>query len=282
MKYKAVIFDLRHSSGGGHQQLVEWIKLFTGKTPAVNEAFLTRNNALRTLQNFGGFEYAAMGRENSKTWYHNGHETSNKIPLIILTDKSCGSAVEEACLYLRTIENSVVIGSNTKGCALGGSVQTYYLPYSGVQFAIGGFMEFQGEAKNIDGLGYEPDIWCNPEDALTSALMFLQYYGLADQQSVQPLYRESTPPANLRILWHGSEILPGQGFGDILIETPGRIGIVIEVKYAERDMLEKGCAQALEQIEKNCYTARLKEDGMKSILKYGIAFYKKHCKVSIG
>lgn len=74
----------------------------------------------------------------------------------------------------------------------------------------------------------------------------------------------------------------GQGFGDILIETPGRIGIVIEVKYAERDMLEKGCAQALEQIEKNCYTARLKEDGMKSILKYGIAFYKKHCKVSIG
>ena len=109
----------------------------------------------------------------------------------------------------------MVIGSNTKGCALGGSVQTYYLPYSGVQFAIGGFMEFQGEAKNIDGLGYEPDIWCNPEDALTSALMFLQYYGLADQQSVQPLYRESTPPANLRILWHGSEILPGQGFGDI-------------------------------------------------------------------
>lgn len=74
----------------------------------------------------------------------------------------------------------------------------------------------------------------------------------------------------------------GQGLGDILIETPGRIGIVIEVKYAERDMLEKGCAQALEQIEKNCYTARLKEDGMKSILKYGIAFYKKHCKVSIG
>ena len=214
-KYKAVIFDLRHTIGWEHWQLVEWIKAFTGETPSVSAAFLTRNNALRTLRNYKGFESAAIGKENSKTWYDKGRESSNDIPLIILTDKSVLSSIEEACLYLRTIENSVVIGTNTKGCSQGGSVQTYYLPYSGVQFAIGGFMKFQGESKNIDGLGYEPDIWCNPEDALTSALMFLQYYGLADQQSVQPLYRESTPPANLRILWHGSEILPGQVFGDI-------------------------------------------------------------------
>ena len=229
-KYKAVIFDLRHTTGWEHWQLVEWIKAFTGETPSVSGAFLTRNNALRTLQNFGGFEYAAMGRENSKTWYHNGHETSNKIPLIILTDKSCGSSVEEAASYLRTIQNSVVIGANTAGCSQGGSTQTYYLPYSGVPFAIGGFMKFQGEAKNVDGIGYEPDIWCNPEEALTSALMFLQYYGLADQQSVQPLYRESTPPADLRILWHGSEILPGQGFGDIPDRGDDHVLITVDGK----------------------------------------------------
>lgn len=74
----------------------------------------------------------------------------------------------------------------------------------------------------------------------------------------------------------------GEGFSDILIETQNRIGIVIEVKYAEDDNLDKGCAEALEQIERNSYTARLAEDGMNSIIKYGIAFCRKHCKVVLG
>lgn len=74
----------------------------------------------------------------------------------------------------------------------------------------------------------------------------------------------------------------GEGYSDILIETPQRIGIVIEVKYAEDDNLDKWCNKALEQIETNNYAARLIEDGMKAIVKYGIAFYKKHCKVVLG
>lgn len=229
-QYKAVIFDLRHTQGWEHWQIIEWIKAFTGKTPSISEAFLTRNNALRTLRNYEGFEYAAIGRENSKTWYRGGKETANKIPLIILTDKSVLSSIEEAMAYLQTIENTVVIGSNTRGCSQGGSVQTYYLPHSGVQFAIGGFMKFQGEVKNIDGIGYEPDVWCNPSEALTSALMFLQHYGLADEQSVQTLYKESTPPADLRVLWHGNEILPGQVFGVIPDHGDDNILVTVDGK----------------------------------------------------
>lgn len=71
----------------------------------------------------------------------------------------------------------------------------------------------------------------------------------------------------------------GEGFSDILIETPSRIGVVIKVKYAEDGNLGKWCQRALEQIDRNGYASRLEEDGMKSIVKYGIAFYKKHCKV---
>lgn len=218
-EYKAVIFDLRHTQGYTHYQIIEWIKLFTGETPSINTAFLTRNNALRTLQNYEGFKAVSRGNEDCTTRYIDGRETHNKIPLIILTDKSCGSSVEEAANYLRTLENSIVIGGNTAGCAQGGSVQTYYLPHSGVPFAIGGFMQPEGELKNIDGIGYEPAIWCNPADALTSALLFLQNYGLADEESVQPLYNELQPPADLRVLWYGHEILPGQCFGDIAGEN---------------------------------------------------------------
>lgn len=71
----------------------------------------------------------------------------------------------------------------------------------------------------------------------------------------------------------------GEGFSDILIETQNKTGVVIEVKYAEDGNLDKWCAEALDQIERNSYGARLVEDGMKSIVKYGIAFYRKHCKV---
>ena len=95
-------------------------------------------------------------------------------------------------------------------------MQTYYLPHSGARFAIGGFMEFTGEVENIDGIGYEPDIWCNPADALTSALLFLQNYDLADEESVQPLYNELQPKPNLRLQWYGHEIPVGRVFGNIV------------------------------------------------------------------
>ncbi len=75
----------------------------------------------------------------------------------------------------------------------------------------------------------------------------------------------------------------GIGYSDILIEIrKNRIGIVIEMKYAQDGNLEAACQDALRQIEEKSYEARLKEDGMRNIIKYGIACYKKECKVKLG
>jgi hypothetical protein len=74
----------------------------------------------------------------------------------------------------------------------------------------------------------------------------------------------------------------GTGYSDILIKTPERVGVVIELKYAENHRLDAGCAEALKQIEEKQYDARLLEDGMETIVKYGMAFYKKQCKVVLG
>ena len=77
-----------------------------------------------------------------------------------------------------------------------------------------------------------------------------------------------------------SNVETGEGYSDILIEVPQtRTGIVIEVKYAEDGEFAKACSEAIEQIEKKRYAARLEDDGMRKILKYGIAFYRKQCKV---
>ena len=72
----------------------------------------------------------------------------------------------------------------------------------------------------------------------------------------------------------------GDGFSDILIRSEeADVGIVIEIKYAEDGKLEEECEKALNQIVDKRYTEGLEQDGIHKILKYGIACYKKTCKV---
>lgn len=71
----------------------------------------------------------------------------------------------------------------------------------------------------------------------------------------------------------------GNGFSDILIETDEpEVGIVIEVKYTDDNgSPESDCKNALKQIETKNYAQVLEQDGIRKILKYGIAFQMKKC-----
>lgn len=57
--------------------------------------------------------------------------------------------------------------------------------------------------------------------------------------------------------------------------------ISISLKSVEGLSYQAVC-EALKQIEDRDYTARLRDDGMRNIVKYGIACYKKNCKVVLG
>ena len=72
----------------------------------------------------------------------------------------------------------------------------------------------------------------------------------------------------------------GDGFGDILIRIEDEdVGIVIEVKYADDGNLQGECKKALQQIIDIRYTEALEQEGIHTIIKYGIACYRKKCKV---
>ena len=80
-----------------------------------------------------------------------------------------------------------------------------------------------------------------------------------------------------------SNVESGEGFVDILIkpEDPDE-GILIELKYSKTfDGLEKACERAMEQVKNRRYDEALREEGRCHILAYGIAFYKKRCKVVV-
>ena len=74
----------------------------------------------------------------------------------------------------------------------------------------------------------------------------------------------------------------GIGYSDISVATPERLGMVIELKYAEDGNLEAACTKALAQIDEKKYDEALRRRGMKKILKYGIAFWEKECMVVPG
>ena len=75
----------------------------------------------------------------------------------------------------------------------------------------------------------------------------------------------------------------GDGYSDISVEVEDKeIGIVIELKYAENAAFDSACEEALKQIYDNNYEEALIDDGMTTIYRYGIACYKRRCRVISG
>lgn len=80
-----------------------------------------------------------------------------------------------------------------------------------------------------------------------------------------------------------SNVEAGEGFADIIIEPQNPDdGIIIELKYSkEASGLDKACERAIKQIRDRRYFEYLKNDGRCDMMFYGIAFYKKRCKVVV-
>lgn len=80
-----------------------------------------------------------------------------------------------------------------------------------------------------------------------------------------------------------SNVEAGDGFADIVVETEDPdAGIIFELKCSKDAAgLKNACQRAMEQIKNRRYMEYLKNDGRDDILIYGIAFYKKRCKVVV-
>ena len=72
----------------------------------------------------------------------------------------------------------------------------------------------------------------------------------------------------------------GSGYSDILIrDFDHRLAMVIEIKYAQGGNLEAACNHALRQVEEKHYTDDLCRENFETILRYGMAFHRKECRV---
>lgn len=80
-----------------------------------------------------------------------------------------------------------------------------------------------------------------------------------------------------------SNVEAGEGFADIIIKPQNPDdGIIFELKCSkEASGLDKACERAIKQIGDRRYSEYLKNDGRHNMMFYGIAFYKKRCKVVV-
>ena len=80
-----------------------------------------------------------------------------------------------------------------------------------------------------------------------------------------------------------SNVEAGEGFADIIIKPQNPDdGIIFELKCSkEASGLDKACERAIKQIGDRRYSEYLKNDGRHNMIFYGIAFYKKRCKVVV-
>ena len=77
----------------------------------------------------------------------------------------------------------------------------------------------------------------------------------------------------------------GLGRADLILREKKFMGraMILELKVAERFAeMEERCREALAQIEQQNYEAELVADGYSPILKYGVCFFKKGCKMLAG
>ena len=180
---KLVIYDLRSNGGGDDRYARTWTQNFTGAKSV--EPKVAAGNRGSKLGNAAGFNWMNVGIFDGGV--SRGNWLPNDIPVIVLMDSRCGSSGESALTFAKTMDNVIVIGSNSAGYQLCGNVYDYSLPRTGITACFGVSLSFYGSMDNVDYKGYEPDLWCNPKTALQSVLNMVERYDLGSAEGVAAL-----------------------------------------------------------------------------------------------
>ena len=180
---KLIIYDLRSNGGGDDQYARTWTQNFTGAKSV--EPKVASGNRGSKLGNAAGFNWMSIGIFDGGV--SRGNWLPNDIPVIVLMDSFCGSAGESALTFAKTMDNVIVIGSNSAGYQLCGNVYDYSLPRTGITACFGVHISLYGSMDNVDYKGYAPDLWCNPKTSLQSVLNMVERYGLGSAEGVAAL-----------------------------------------------------------------------------------------------
>jgi hypothetical protein len=196
-KYKVIILDIRSHLGGDSEFAAAWCNNLTGCSFLEERADgqLVTHTAQKLLLNNIVAQYDPSTADKWKSilkdlktkedpafpgWSSldigKGQKIHQRNFLVVLMDSYTASAGESFIEYLRQMDNTIFIGTNTGGLLIAGNVGVCQLPYSRLPVAFGTKLALKPDFINRDGLGYLPDIWVDSKDALDYAVRFAKRY----------------------------------------------------------------------------------------------------------
>ena len=89
----------------------------------------------------------------------------------MLIDDKVASSGESLVGYLNTLENVVLVGTNTSGVFLSSANNKSQLPNSHINISYGNIIEFNKGCA--EGKGFEPDVWVSNGDSLDKVLKLI-------------------------------------------------------------------------------------------------------------
>lgn len=184
---RSLILDLRGNNGGNSAYAMSWLQNFLGTEFPVKQMFTQRISApFCSYVSSPGSLYDST----FSTWIDNQHDPwvsqimegkqqKNDCILFVLVDKNVVSAAEDFIAWLRTVENVLIVGSNTGGTSVCGNICYFYLPNSKLMVRFGTNLTFYEGLENRDGIGFYPDLWVDPSVSLDYVLRLCKQSGLS-------------------------------------------------------------------------------------------------------
>jgi len=181
-----VVLDLRNHRGGYRHLARYWLKGFTGQAAPGNAAFKI------FFLNFAQYlicpdpDCADCPPEPQPGWFEpyafrDGAPIPNESLVIVLIDRITTSAGEAFVSYLRALDNVLFVGANTHGnlVVTGMAPETMTVfPHSGMTMQFGTRLHLRPDLSQFEGVGFLPDLWVPPGEALERVLAFIERYGL--------------------------------------------------------------------------------------------------------
>lgn len=191
----AIILDLRSNPGGSDSYGKEWLRLLVGSPVRAELAIaqLVTDTAVSLLMNAAGMAgdgndsvsgLAAVASQAKRLadparpgWARIERERATAPAdspwIVAIVDWHTASASESLIRRLRSLPKTIVMGSNTRGALLSGNAGLLVLPSSGVEVRVPTMMWLGPDLANNDGVGFSPDYWVHPDQAVSRAIAFI-------------------------------------------------------------------------------------------------------------
>jgi hypothetical protein len=202
--YEVAILDLRGNRGGSPDAVKQWLNAYDSN--GLSEYWFGTSSMYRSgralcyilarTMDAGASYFSLWDKNNSQRNYYmqlyrtgiNFYDISREnIPLkqlkaggllFVLMDNYDFSAGEVMLFALRNRQNTIFVGTNSRGGLLGGTGQKVVLPHTKITFTYGsGLMFWYDERVFQEGRGFMPDIWVSG-DALERVQKLITYYGI--------------------------------------------------------------------------------------------------------